>query len=449
MTGVRFFRPWVEVRAPTREEPTVPRQDHERPGSGDHAHSPPPSAAAASVIVKRRAFLELTDADLERVRGLEGTFHSFLDTFVDRFYAHLFAHAETAALLTDTELVSRLKQAQRRYFETLVQAKIDAGYAEERWRIGRAHAEAGLEPQWFLGAYNQYIQYCFQQYARHCEGDLERYAAGTLSLMKVLLLDMGLALDAYFDQSTAQLRTALEMLAQSNTELKEFARLASHDLKTPLATVAGYCEEFLDEFGPQVPEQGRILIEAARHRTVQLSRTINDLLALSEASAQPGQREHVATRRLLDEVLERLRPEIERRPVHIVLPDQLPDVWAHPARLQEVFFNLLSNAVKFVDKDPGTIEVSVISRGGEHVFCVCDNGPGIADADQAKIFAPFRRLPQHREFPGSGLGLYFVKTIVEELGGRIWVESKSGEGCRFFVALPGAQPARGSPGRDG
>src|SRR5262249_18336381 len=151
------------------------------------------------------------------------------------------------------------------------------------------------------------------------------------------------------------LRTALEMVAQSNTELKEFARLASHDLKTPLATITGYCEEFLDEFGTQVPEQGRLLIEKARSRTMHLSRTINQLLALSEASAQPGQRERVNPRALLDEVLERLRPDIERRPVQIRLPDQLPDVWAHPARLQEVFFHLLSNAIKFLDKEPGII----------------------------------------------------------------------------------------------
>jgi signal transduction histidine kinase len=424
----------------TQQEPTVPRQDDEPPFSGDRPQSAPPNHAAESVINKRRAFLELTDTDLERVQGLAVAFHSFLDTFVDQFYAHLFAHPETASLLTDRELVARLKQAQRHYFETLVHAQIDAGYAEERWQIGRAHAEVGLEPQWFLGAYNQYIQYCFQQYARHCEGDLDRYVAGTLSLMKILLLDMGLALDAYFDRSTDQLRTALEMLAQSNTELKEFARLASHDLKTPLATVAGYCEEFLDEFGAQVPEQGRALIEAARHRTLQLSRTINDLLALSEASAQPGQRERVATRRLLDEVLERLRPDIERRPVRIALPDQLPDVWAHPARLHEVFFNLMSNAVKFVDKIPGMVELSVVSQGALHVFCVRDNGPGIAEPDQTKIFAPFRRLPQHRDLPGSGLGLYFAKSIVEEQGGRVWVESKLGDGCRFFVALPAAPP---------
>ena len=77
---------------------------------------------------------------------------------------------------------------------------------------------------------------------------------------------MGLALDSYVARSTEHLQVALRLLVQSNAELKEFAHLASHDLKTPLATVASLCEEFLDEFGPQVPAEGLAVIEAARPR---------------------------------------------------------------------------------------------------------------------------------------------------------------------------------------
>jgi len=73
---------------------------------------------------------------------------------------------------------------------------------------------------------------------------------------------------------------------------------------------------------------------------------------------------------------------------------------------------------------------------GEHIFCISDNGPGIAEADLPQIFAPFRRLPHHRNKPGSGLGLYFVKTFVEDQGGRVWVESRVGEGTQFYIALP-------------
>lgn len=418
----------------------MPRYEPERGPSpeGPSTALPAESVSPADVLERRKAFLSLTEADLQRVHSLGDLFRSFLDEFVEQFYKHLFRHPVTAALLQDPQLVARLKQTQKQYFENLVRGRLDPGYVEDRWRIGSKHAEVGLEPQWFLGAYNQYIQYCFRQFGSQCS-DLTEYVESTLSLMKVLLLDMGLALDAYFAQSTAQLRQALEMLAQSNTELKEFARLASHDLKTPLATVAGYCEEFLDEFGPQTPPEGRALIEAARARTVQLSKTIGELLAISEAVSQPNQRVTVSMRRLFDEVLERLHAELSARPTAIRLPDQMPDVHAHPGRVHEVFYNLLSNAIKFMDKTPGLIEISVESQPGEVIFCVSDNGPGIPEIDLPKIFAPFRRLSQHKHQPGSGLGLYFVKMIVEEQGGRVWVESNLGEGSRFCVALPAAR----------
>jgi signal transduction histidine kinase len=189
-----------------------------------------------------------------------------------------------------------------------------------------------------------------------------------------------------------------------------------------------------------VSAEGRGLIEAAKAKTLFLSHTIDELLTLSEASAQPHRRTRVPVRRLFEAALERLHTEIEAGRVTVILPDDMPEVFAHPGRIQEVFFHLLSNAVKYLDKQPGTVEVRVTAMEGMHLFCVRDNGPGIAEADWAKIFAPFRRLPQHRDRPGSGLGLYFVKTIVEEQGGRVWVTSQVGNGSCFFVALPGIGP---------
>jgi signal transduction histidine kinase len=366
-------------------------------------------------------------------------FRLFEEEFVERFYAHLQNHHETAAFLTDPNLVARLKQTQREYFRSLLDAKLTPAYVEERRRIGMAHAAVGLEPQWFLGAFNQYVQLCFRYFATR-PSDLDKYVDTTLSLLKFILLDIGLALDAYFTQITGQLKTALELVAQSNAALKEYAQLVSHDLKTPIATVAGLCEEFLDEFGSQVSSDARALIEAAQARSMKMSRLIDELFAISEAAAQPSQRSRVSTRVVLDEVLERLRPEIGTKAIEVRVSDQLPDVFAHAGRLREVFYNLLSNAVKYTDKEPGIIRITAERSGDEQVFCVADNGPGIPDSDRAKIFAPFRRLPHHRQRPGSGLGLYFVKTIVEEQGGRVWIESQVGVGSSFYVAMPAVKP---------
>ncbi len=394
------------------------------------------ASSAAEVLAARQAFLQITEEDSKRVRALAPIFGQFANEFVERFYDHLFAHPSTASFLVDPALVARLKQTQRQYFESLLEAKLDANYVEERMRIGMAHAAVGLEPQWFLGAFNQYVQHCFRFFAEQSAGDHRQYVESTLALTKFILLDIGLSLDAYFQSSTEKLRRALELYEQSNVELSEFAHLVSHDLKTPLATVAALCEEFLDEFGSRVPAEARKLVDAARNRTMKMTGMIDELLALSATAAQPVQRARVSARALLDEVIDRVRQEIGDRAIRLEVPDQMPEIHVHPGRFRETFYQLMSNAVKFMDKEPGRIGVTVETVRNEHVFCVSDNGPGIAPADQAKIFVPFQRLPHHRDRPGSGLGLYFVRRMVEQRGGRVWVESRPGEGCKFYVAIP-------------
>ena len=369
------------------------KHQYDPPDNGMPGPHPSEEILPSEVLAQRRAFLEISDADVERVRELSDLFDSFLDGFVEQLYTHLLANPVTATFPTNASLVARIKQNLQGYFESLLRAQLDADYVVDRQRIGQVHANVGLEPQWFLGAYNQYLQYNFRQFAVHCGGDLGHYVEGTLALLKLLLLDMGLALDSYIARSTERLQSALRLLARSNVELKEFAYLASHDLKSPLAAVANLCEEFLDEFGPQVPAEGRTLIEAARSKSLKLSRMIGELLEISEAGGRKDVRVCVATRRLLDEVLERLRPEIEGRPIAISVPDHLPEVYSHPGRLREVFYNVLSNAVKFLDKEEGMIRVGTETAPGEHIFSISDNGPGIADADLPHIFAPFGAFP--------------------------------------------------------
>jgi signal transduction histidine kinase len=364
-----------------------------------------------------------------------------MDRFIEDFYAHLAAFPATAQFLQDPTLIRRLKTTQKQYFDSLLDATFTPGYVEERRRIGRAHADVGLAPQWFLGAFNLYIQHCFTCMTDRPAQEASEFLAGLRALLKFIMLDVGLALDAYYARSTEQLDQALQLYAQSNTALREFAQLASHDLKTPLATVASLCEEFLDEFGPQVPAEGRQLIEAARTRAMKMKGMIDALLAASEAAAQPGQRARLSTRSLLDEVLARIRLEAPDSAVRLEVPDDLPEVYAHPGRLHEVFYQLLANAVKFTERESGVIRVSVARADKEWVFCIADNGPGIPAADLERIFAPFQRLAQHRHLPGSGLGLYFVRMIVEEQGGWVRVESTVGQGSKFYFALPISRPS--------
>ena len=406
----------------------------------DPSRSHPPqrpsqAAANSNNLAHRLAFLQLDEADAARLRTLAPLFLKHQEDFVETFYRHLFAFPETAAFLQDPSLVERLKESQRRHFASMLEAPWDAEYVERRRQVGDTHADVGIEPDVFLGAYNQYVQYCFRHImpglGQREQADLDRM----LSVLKAIFLDIGLTLDAYFDRLIESQRQALDMLWKTNIELKQFAQLASHDLKTPLATVANLCDEALDEFGAQMPAEARGLVEAARQRTFRMSRMIDELLAFSASPEGVETNTEISSQEALTEALDRLRPAMQEKGIELSVSENLPEVLGNKVRLREAFYNLLSNAVKFIDKQPGRISIAAEVRGNECVFCLSDNGPGIPADELERIFVPFRRLAMHHNVPGSGLGLYFAKNMIEHQAGRIWVESQPGLGSRFYVLL--------------
>jgi signal transduction histidine kinase len=397
--------------------------------------------ADSTDLSQRLSFLNLCQADIQRLRDQLPVFEAMARDFVEAFYDHLFAFPETARFLDDPHLVQRLKQAQQDHFRTMFAAQWDENYVRQRRHVGQAHADRGVQPQFFLGAYNQFLHFYL---GRICpEGrpitadDVERVR----SLLKAVFLDIGLTLDAYFLQMTRDLQQALDLLWKLNNELRQFAQFTSHDLKTPLATVANLCEEVLDEFGAQIPPEARDMIASAQRTVYRMSTTIDELLSVSlrEPHEEPSE-STVDTEAVLHEALERVRPLLAKRNIQLVQSGPLPKVRAHRAQLREIFYNLLANAAKYIDKEPGRIEVSATTQGDECIVRVADNGPGIPPSEQQRIFAPFRRLSKHHHVAGSGLGLYFTKNLVEQQGGRIWVESQLDVGSCFYIALRAAAP---------
>ncbi|MCE9553996.1 MAG: HAMP domain-containing histidine kinase [Planctomycetes bacterium] len=146
---------------------------------------------------------------------------------------------------------------------------------------------------------------------------------------------------------------------------------------------------------------------------------------------------------VLHEVRDRLAPASGTKGVTFQLPPQLPKVWGNKVRIREAIYNLVSNAVKFIDKPNGKITIGAETRANDVLLIIADNGPGVPPEELESIFVPFRRLPSHRHVPGSGLGLYFTKQLIETEGGRIWAESTLGEGCRFCVQLPTRRQGNG------
>jgi signal transduction histidine kinase len=403
-----------------------------------------PPLSEPSSLPERLDFLEISESDRARLRDLAQKLKSCAPAFVEVFYRHLFAFEQTARYLQDPALVARLKEAQRRHLESMLEADWDDQYVDRRYRVGDVHAQVGINPHMFLGAYNQYLQFCLRELSVDLDAPAREFAEQILSLQKAVFLDVGLTLEAYFTQSTLELRQALDLVYRANTELRQFAQLTSHDLKTPLATMANLCDEVLDEFGGQIPGEAAGLIKTARDRAFRMSKTIDELLSSTMSLHTEAVLDHVATQDLLQEVIEQVRPMLKQKKIELNVNGELPTVLGDQARLREVFYNLLSNAIKFSDKPQGRIEISCQSGDHECVFAVADNGPGIPVDELSRVFVPFRRLPSHRNTPGSGLGLYFAKTIVEQQQGRIWAESELGRGSTFYVALKRSRRGDGS-----
>ncbi len=420
--------------------------------TADSAHGPksprhePSKLEAREPLRERLDYLGWGPNDERYVREVAPRLQKDLDAWVERFYAHLMSFPRTAAFLQNPEQVARLKLKQRDHFLSLIQARFDESFMAGRRRVGLAHATENIDPEIFLGAYRLYVDYCLETIAQDADNPLADELARASSVMKAIFLDIGLTLESYFLESSRQVQSALSLLWRANNELRRFAQLTSHDLKTPLATVANFCDEVLDEFGEAIPDEARALVYSARQTLYRLSSLIDELLEATIAPHSPDAIDPVSSREALLEAVERVRPVLHQKSIELVLPEHLPLVWSNKVRLREAFYNVLANAAKFIHQDPGRIRVEVSDNDREAVFAFIDNGPGIPPEELQRVFAPFHRSSMHRDRPGTGLGLYFTKSIVEETGGHVWAESQLGRGTTIFLAIPRRPPQRDRAG---
>lgn len=395
----------------------------------------PTDDTAAFSLDARLNYLNLTADDRRRLQALLPLFERSIGTLVEGFYRHLFGFEPAAHFLQNPQVVERLKSLQTEHFLSLLQAEWGPQYVERRDQVGQTHAGIGIEPHLFLGAYAQYLQQAFRLMLTADEAPVSPQMESLLSLLKAVFLDLDLTLGAYFTHSTESLRRALEMYLRANLELRQFAHLASHDLKTPLATVANLCDEALDEFGNEMPEEAKRLIEKARARTFRLSKMIDELLSVTVRFDPAESLQETSAQAVIAEAVDLLQPVVQQKQISVELPRQSFVVWADPVRLREAILNVLTNAVKFVPVGSGCIQIDVAACQEGYDLTISDNGPGISASDTARIFAPFQRARPDDDRGGSGLGLYFAKCLLEQQGGRIWVESVVGRGSRFHLVI--------------
>jgi len=229
-------------------------------------------------------------------------------------------------------------------------------------------------------------------------------------------------------------RTAL--LEAANKELESFSYSVSHDLRSPLRAVGGFARMLEEDYAERLDGEGRRLIQVIRDNSRKMGQLIDDLLAFSRMSRKPIAVSELDMTELARTTASEVAAGDERVRLEIA---PLPAASCDGSLIKQVWVNLLSNAVKFsATRDQPLVELTGRAESAENVYCVRDNGVGFDMRYYEKLFGVFQRLHSAAEFPGTGVGLAIVQRIVARHGGRVWAESKEGEGAAFYFALPRA-----------
>jgi signal transduction histidine kinase len=229
-------------------------------------------------------------------------------------------------------------------------------------------------------------------------------------------------------------------LAEASQHKSQFLANMSHELRTPLNAILGYAELILDNVYGDTPEKMREVLDRIQRNGRHLLGLINDVLDLSKIEA--GQLNLSLADYSLKEVVQSVYSAVEAlaKEKHIALkvdvPPHLPAARGDERKLTQVLLNLVGNAIKFTDM--GEVAIKASAANGSFTVAVRDTGPGIAEAEQAKIFEEFQQADSSitKKKGGTGLGLAIAKRIIELHGGRLWVESSPGHGSTFSFTVP-------------
>jgi light-regulated signal transduction histidine kinase (bacteriophytochrome) len=259
----------------------------------------------------------------------------------------------------------------------------------------------------------------------------------TLSIVLLLKgLEKTLARRKQSAEALRRLNETLEKsVAERTRELEAFSYSVAHDLRAPLRAIDGYSQLVLSDNADKLDAESTAYLQRMRVASQRLGDLIDDLLELAQVSRTDLRRKEVDLAQMAAQVAAELR---ERHPGHEVdftAPAELR-AEADPYLARILFENLIGNAWKYTGKvSPACIEFGRTEADGGRVYFVRDNGAGFDMAYAGKLFKPFQRLHDPREFEGTGIGLSIVHRIVVRHEGRIWAEARKGEGATFFFTL--------------
>jgi signal transduction histidine kinase len=229
-------------------------------------------------------------------------------------------------------------------------------------------------------------------------------------------------------------------LENANKELEAFGYAISHDLRAPLRAVHGFAEILVRRHRSDLNETGQHYLDNIVTASTNMDALIKDLLAYSRLGRAGIKRQVVDLQLLLSQIAANFETRCAQLDATLEIPADLPAIESDRTLLAQILSNLIDNAFTYHRSDVKLrVQVSCRDSGGDWIFCVADNGIGIAADQLERIFIVFQRLHSAQEYPGTGIGLALVKKAAQALGGSVWCESEVGKGSVFYVRLPKRQ----------
>jgi len=235
------------------------------------------------------------------------------------------------------------------------------------------------------------------------------------------------------EQAELRLAELVKKVDNVNTELKDFASIISHDLKAPLRGIKTLANWILDDCKDKFDEKANEQMNLLLGRVERMHNLIDGVLQYSRVGRVDEGQIPVDLDKFVPEVIDMVVPPEN---IEVTIENKLPALQFHEAHMTQLFQNLLVNAIKYMDKPQGKIKIGCIEEEDFWKFSIADNGPGIEEKHFERIFKMFQVLSVKEDFESTGVGLTVAKKIVDLYGGKIWIESKVGQGSTFFFTLP-------------
>jgi signal transduction histidine kinase len=382
--------------------------------------------------------LGLEEITLIKLAGAQIT--PMIGTIVEAFYDHLILYPPLRDIISQNTTTDRLKGTFHRYLIKLFSGTFNEDYEFERIQIGKTHHRVGLPLKWYLSMFGFLEHQIYSSLRpRYEDLPLKNWIALQRSISGLIKYDQLLAVDAYVEAYTADLRQETEVAQQARKSKSLFLAKVSHELRTPLSSILGYTDLILDtsrEISPVTRQHLQVLHRNANN----LLSTINGLIEIGHADSGKWQSEltNGTISALFDDMAINAEGLLVGKPVRIdkaYTGKSAPAIYTDFSKLRQILLNLVSNACKFTDSGYVVLDFEQTERS--LVIIVRDSGPGIPAEQRDKVFEDFYRIQNGSvRKPGSGLGLTLVKTLIESMDGTIAISDEKPNGTVFTLTLP-------------